>query len=61
MSPMSEKLRFIMAIDPARAQIDFDGVDDDWGQIAATVTGIEAALAAMNLPAGNLKTHMCDD
>jgi long-chain acyl-CoA synthetase len=44
MSPMAEKLRFIMAIDPARAQIDFDSEDYDWGQIAATVTGIGARL-----------------
>jgi long-chain acyl-CoA synthetase len=50
MALMTEKLRAIMAIDPARAQIDFDGKDYSWGEIATNVAAIEAALAAMNLP-----------
>lgn len=50
MALMTEKLRAIMAIDPDRTEIDFDGVDYSWGQIANRVTEIEAALDAMGLP-----------
>ena len=51
MALITDKLRAIMAIDPAAAQIDFDGVDYSWGQIATAVGAIEAALDAMGLPA----------
>ncbi|WP_374526921.1 class I adenylate-forming enzyme family protein [Novosphingobium sp.] len=51
MALMTEKLRAIMAIDPARAEIDFEGRDYSWGDLARVVQGIEAALDGMNLPA----------
>jgi long-chain acyl-CoA synthetase len=51
MALMAEKLRTIMALDPARAEIDFEGVDYSWGQIAATVRDVEAALGSIRLPA----------
>lgn len=51
MTLMTEKLRAIMAIDPARAEIEFEGRDYSWGDLARVVQGIEAALDAMNLPA----------
>lgn len=50
MALMTEKLRAIMAIDPARAEIVFDGADYSWGQIATAVRAIEAALDDMGLP-----------
>lgn len=50
MALMTEKLRAIMALDPDRAQIDFDGADYNWRQIADNVRAIEAALDAMGLP-----------
>ncbi|QJQ31404.1 AMP-binding protein [Sphingomonas lacunae] len=50
MALMTEKLRAIMAIDPARTQIDFAGQEYSWGQIAAAVTAIESALDGMGLP-----------
>lgn len=50
MALMTEKLRAIMAIDPARTEIAFGGKDYSWGQIAAAVSAIEAALDAMGLP-----------
>jgi long-chain acyl-CoA synthetase len=50
MALITEKLRAIMALDPARAEIDFEGVDYSWGQIASSVRAIEAALEAMGLP-----------
>lgn len=50
MALMTEKLRAIMAIDPDRTEIDFDGADYSWGQIATTVRAIESALDGMGLP-----------
>ncbi|OGT55008.1 MAG: hypothetical protein A3E01_12070 [Gammaproteobacteria bacterium RIFCSPHIGHO2_12_FULL_63_22] len=50
MALMTEKLRAIMAIDPERTEIDFEGRDYSWRQIADNVRAIEAALDAMNLP-----------
>lgn len=51
MAGITEKLRAIMAIDPARAEIDFEGRDYSWGDLGRVVGDIEAALAAMELPA----------
>ncbi|MEY2927288.1 MAG: hypothetical protein RL367_1765, partial [Pseudomonadota bacterium] len=51
MALITGKLRAIMALDPDRAEIDFEGVDYSWGQIAATVTAIEVALDRVGLPA----------
>jgi long-chain acyl-CoA synthetase len=50
MALMTEKLRAIMALDPERTEIDFEGTDYSWAQLAATVRDIEAALEALNLP-----------
>ena len=50
MALMTVKLRAIMALDPDRVEIDFEGTDYSWRQIAETVGGIEAALAAIGLP-----------
>ncbi|WP_260582893.1 class I adenylate-forming enzyme family protein [Sphingopyxis sp. PET50] len=50
MALMTEKLRAIMALDPERTQIDFEGVDYSWRRIADNVRAIEAALDAMGLP-----------
>ncbi|MCW1383647.1 fatty acid--CoA ligase family protein [Novosphingobium sp. KCTC 2891] len=51
MALITEKLRAIMAIDPARAEIHFEGRDYSWGDLARVVAAIEAALDAMALPA----------
>ncbi|PKP98232.1 MAG: long-chain fatty acid--CoA ligase, partial [Alphaproteobacteria bacterium HGW-Alphaproteobacteria-13] len=50
MALMTEKLRAIMALDPDRTEIDFDGREYRWRDIADTVRAIEAALADMGLP-----------
>lgn len=50
MALMTDKLRAIMAIDPARAEIDFEGRDYSWGDLARVVKAIETALGAMGLP-----------
>jgi len=50
MALITDKLRVIMAIDPARAEIDFDGRDYSWGDIAAAVNGIERLLDEVGLP-----------
>lgn len=50
MALMTEKLRAIMALDPGRTEIDFDGREYSWQMIADTVRAIEAALDAMGLP-----------
>ena len=50
MSAMTDQLRAIMALDPDRAEIDFEGRDYSWGDLARAVQGIEAALAGMDLP-----------
>ncbi|GAA0762005.1 class I adenylate-forming enzyme family protein [Erythrobacter ramosus] len=51
MALMTEKLRAIMAIDPDRAEIDFEGKDYSWGDLSRVVGAIEDALDAMHLPA----------
>jgi acyl-CoA synthetase (AMP-forming)/AMP-acid ligase II len=51
MALMTEKLRAIMALDPDRTEIDFEGRDYSWGRIADSVRAIESALDAMGLPA----------
>ena len=50
MALMTDKLRAIMALDPDRTQIDFEGKDYSWRQIAENVRAIEEALGAMGLP-----------
>jgi long-chain acyl-CoA synthetase len=50
MSLITTKLRAVMALDPARVEIDFEGCDYAWGELARTVEGIEAALGDMGLP-----------
>ncbi len=50
MALMTEKLRAIMALDPDRVEIDFEGVDYSWGEIAQSVRSIEAALATIGAP-----------
>ena len=55
MSAMTDKLRAIMALDPDRAEIDFEGRDYSWGDLARTVQGIEAVLAGVGLGVGGGK------
>lgn len=50
MALMTDKLRAIMALDPDRTEIDFEGADYSWRQIADIVRMLEAALDAMGLP-----------
>ena len=50
MALMTEKLRAIMALDPDRTEMDFEGTEYSWGQLAAIVRGIEAALDRLSLP-----------
>jgi acyl-CoA synthetase (AMP-forming)/AMP-acid ligase II len=50
MALMTEKLRTIMALDPDRTEVDFEGVEYSWRQIADAVRAIEAALDMMGLP-----------
>ncbi|PKB14352.1 acyl-CoA synthetase (AMP-forming)/AMP-acid ligase II [Novosphingobium kunmingense] len=50
MALITEKLRAIMAIDPERAEVDFEGRDYTWGQLAQAVAAIERSLDAMGLP-----------
>jgi len=50
MASMTEKLRAIMALDPDRTEIEFEGVDYSWARLAATVRGIEHSLSQLNLP-----------
>jgi long-chain acyl-CoA synthetase len=50
MALMTEKLRAIMALDPDRTEIDFEGTEYGWAQLSATVRGIESALEQLNLP-----------
>ncbi|MGQ5700550.1 class I adenylate-forming enzyme family protein [Sandaracinobacteroides sp. A072] len=49
MALITEKLRAIMAVDPARAEIEFEGRDYSWGELSAVVGAIETALEAMGL------------
>jgi long-chain acyl-CoA synthetase len=51
MAVMTDKLRAIMALDPAREEIDFEGMGYSWGQIAAVVAAIEAMLEDLSVPA----------
>lgn len=51
MALMTENLRAIMALDPQRTEIDFEGRDYSWGDLARVVRAIESALDAMGLPA----------
>lgn len=51
MAQITDKLRAIMALDPARAEIDFEGREYSWGDLARVVGAIEAALDTMALPA----------
>lgn len=50
MSLITAKLRAIMAIDPDRTEIDFEGRDYSWGDLARIVGEIEQQLEAMGLP-----------
>ncbi|MEY4239016.1 MAG: hypothetical protein RL339_1617 [Pseudomonadota bacterium] len=50
MTLITAKLRAIMALDPARTEIDFEGRDYSWGDLARVVHGIENELDALGLP-----------
>ena len=50
MALITAKLRTIMALDPARAEIDFAGRDFTWGDLGRVVRAIETALDTMALP-----------
>ncbi len=50
MSLITDTLRAVMALDPARVEIDFEGKDHSWGDIGRVVGQIEAALDSMGLP-----------
>jgi long-chain acyl-CoA synthetase len=50
MALMTEKLRAIMALDPDRTEIDFEGRDFSWRQISDVVQAIESELESMGLP-----------
>ncbi|MDE2570835.1 MAG: AMP-binding protein [Sphingomonadales bacterium] len=50
MTQITEKLRAIMVLDPARTEIDFEGVDYSWGDLARIVEAIETELDRMRLP-----------
>lgn len=50
MALITDKLRAIMAIDPARTEIDFEAQDYSWGDIARVSGQIEQLLATMRLP-----------
>lgn len=52
MARITDKLRAIMALDPARGQIDFQGCDYSWGALSRIVEQLESALEAMALPPG---------
>lgn len=51
MSLITDKLRAIMAIDPERAEIEFEGRDYTWGDLRAEVGAIEQLLGSLGLPA----------
>ena len=50
MALITDKLRAIMAIDPARTEIDFEARDYSWGDIARVAGQIEQFLDGMGLP-----------
>ena len=50
MSLITDKLRAIMALDPARTEINFEGRDYSWGDLARVVQGIEQLLDSLGLP-----------
>ncbi|WEK42419.1 MAG: fatty acid--CoA ligase family protein [Candidatus Sphingomonas colombiensis] len=49
MALITEKLRTIMALDPQRAEIDFERRDYSWGELSRAVDAIEAAFDSMGL------------
>ena len=51
MALLTAKLRAIMALDPARTEIDFEGHDFSWGALAGVVERIETSLDTAGLPA----------
>lgn len=51
MSQVTEKLRAVMALEPTRAQIDFEGQDYPWGDLTRVVAAISMELHGMALPA----------
>ena len=51
MALLTGKLRAIMALDPARTEIDFEGREFSWSELAGVVGRIEALLDAAGLPA----------
>lgn len=50
MSQVTDKLRAVMALEPSRAQIDFEGRDYSWGDLTRVVSAIAAQLQGMALP-----------
>ena len=50
MALITGKLRAIMALDPARVEIDFEGREFSWGELSGVVGRIEALLDAAGLP-----------
>lgn len=50
MAEITGKLRAIMALDPSRAEIEFEGRDYSWAALARVVGEAEAALDAIGLP-----------
>jgi long-chain acyl-CoA synthetase len=50
MALITEKLGAIMAIDPARAEIDFEGRDFSWGDLRRVAHAIEITLDDAGLP-----------
>lgn len=50
MSSITQVLKAIMDIDPARAEIEFEAHDYSWGDLARVVAAIEAALEQLRLP-----------
>ncbi len=52
MGYLSEQVRAALAHDPAREAIQFKGAWRTWGELAAIVTGLDEALAALGLEDG---------
>lgn len=50
MALITEKLRAVMSVDPEAVEIDFEGRDFTWGEIARAVRAMEAELDGMALP-----------
>ena len=51
MSSITQILTSIMAIDPSRVEIDFEGRDHTWGDLSRVVSAIASALDGMGLAA----------